>query len=236
MFKVMIIDDEWLVREGLKTTIAWHEMQCEIVGEADNGIDALKLIDELSPDILLSDIRMPGMDGLELVQTISRRDSEITTIFLTGFDDFSYAQQAVKLGAFDILLKPSDPHELRKTFGEATRMITLRRQQMDYTKILEKHQRTSQPFVLEKVLQHLLTDTASMQDMQLLYEALEGFLEPFEAFRVAVVDFGGGDADALKEPGWESGAAAYFRSCALTDPIPMNSGVYAVLLSEVGGS
>lgn len=105
MKKILIADDEFLVRLGLKTTIDWKEHGFIIVGEAKNGKEALELFEEFDPDILLTDIRMPIMDGLELIQAIKLRKKSLKSIILTHFDDFSYAQEAIKLGASEYILK-----------------------------------------------------------------------------------------------------------------------------------
>lgn len=105
MKKILIADDEFLVRLGLKTTINWQEHGFIIVGEAKNGKEALELFEEFDPDILLTDIRMPIMDGLELIQAIKKRKKAIKAVILTHYDDFSYAQEAIKLGASEYILK-----------------------------------------------------------------------------------------------------------------------------------
>ncbi|MFB9275590.1 response regulator [Cohnella cellulosilytica] len=232
MFKIMIVDDEWVVREGLKLTIPWTEMQCQVVAEADNGLDALRLFRERQPDIVLADIRMPGMDGLALAKAIHEQQPDVMTIFLTGFDDFSYAQEAIKLGAFELLLKPSDPAELRRAVGEAARQITIRRQQIDYRRNLEKYQQTNQPFVLDQVLYRLLMDTAAIHEVSLLYEALEGRLELFDDYRIAIVDVAASDGDARPE----SAVGLVLMQHALTEAIALDGHSYAILLNESGGS
>jgi two-component system, response regulator YesN len=105
MKKILIADDEFLVRLGLKTTINWQEHGFVIVGEAKNGKEALELFEEFNPEILLTDIRMPIMDGLELIQAIKQRKKSLKSVILTHFDDFSYAQEAIKLGASEYILK-----------------------------------------------------------------------------------------------------------------------------------
>lgn len=105
MKKILIADDEFLVRLGLKTTIDWQEHGYMIVGEAKNGKEALDLFEEFDPDILLTDIRMPLMDGLELIQAVKQRKKSLKSVILTHYDDFSYAQEAIKLGASQYILK-----------------------------------------------------------------------------------------------------------------------------------
>ncbi|WP_248926818.1 helix-turn-helix domain-containing protein [Paenibacillus hamazuiensis] len=117
MYKIMIVEDEWLVREGLKMTIPWEQMGFELAGEASDGLAALDLLGELSPDVVLTDIRMPALDGIGLAEKVAERLPFTKIVFLTGFDDFAYAQKAVKLGAADFVLKPTNPDELQHVFG-----------------------------------------------------------------------------------------------------------------------
>ncbi len=105
MKKVLIVDDEYLVRLGLRTSFPWALHGFEIVGEAGNGEEALRIFDALAPDILLTDIRMPVMDGIELIRRIKARKPELYVIILTNYDEFSYAQMAIHLGAAQYILK-----------------------------------------------------------------------------------------------------------------------------------
>lgn len=105
MKKILIADDEFLVRLGLKTTIDWEQHGFIIVGEAKNGKEALELFEQSDPDILLTDIRMPVMDGLEVIQTVKQKKRSLKCVILTHYDDFNYAKEAIKLGASDYILK-----------------------------------------------------------------------------------------------------------------------------------
>ncbi|MCX7709234.1 MAG: response regulator [Clostridia bacterium] len=105
MKKVLIADDEFLVRLGLKTTIDWEENGFLIVGEAKNGKEAVELFEKFYPDILLTDIRMPVIDGLELIQILKEKKSTLKAVILSHYDDFNYAREAIKLGASEYILK-----------------------------------------------------------------------------------------------------------------------------------
>lgn len=105
MKKILIADDEFLVRLGLKTTINWEQNGLQVVGEANNGKEALELFENYNPDILLTDIRMPIINGLELIQILKERKKVFKAVILTHYDDFSYAQEAIKLGASEYILK-----------------------------------------------------------------------------------------------------------------------------------
>lgn len=113
MTKVLIVDDEVLVRVGIKSSIAWQEYGFELVGEASNGIDALEIIREQNPDILITDIKMPKMDDIELLKELEKAGSPIQSVVLSFYNEFEYVREAMKHGAKDYILKLSmEPKEL----------------------------------------------------------------------------------------------------------------------------
>jgi len=114
MFRLVIIDDDDEIRNSMKVVIPWEEHGIEICGEARNGLEALEVINTLKPDILLVDIRMPKMDGLELLEELNKRESPCRTIILSSYDEFSYAKKTMSLGVRDYLLKPCRPEEIIK--------------------------------------------------------------------------------------------------------------------------
>ncbi|TYP76798.1 response regulator transcription factor [Paenibacillus methanolicus] len=116
MHKVLIVDDEIFVRKGLVNLIDWSSLQFEICGEAENGAQALTLIQHLLPDLVIVDIRMPVLDGLELIRQVNEAGShQPIFIILSGYPDFSYAQQAFRYKVSDYILKPVDEQEMVAT-------------------------------------------------------------------------------------------------------------------------
>jgi two-component system response regulator YesN len=105
MKRILIVDDEYLVRLGLKTIIDWAEHGYIITGEASNGREALELFDRAGADVILADIKMPVMDGLELTRAVKEKNKKVKIIILSHYDEFSYAQEAINLGAFRYILK-----------------------------------------------------------------------------------------------------------------------------------
>ena len=122
MYRVILVDDEHLIIRGLSTVVPWGELGCEVVGTAHDGAKGLELIRSLRPDIVLTDIRMPNMDGLTMLAAIHSEFPEIQTSVLTAYRDFEYARQAITLGVCRYLLKPSNLDELK----EAIRLMVSR--------------------------------------------------------------------------------------------------------------
>lgn len=112
MYKIIIADDEVWIGFGIKKLIQRSGIPFQVVGEAPNGIRAYQMVKELEPDILISDIRMPGLNGLELMQKLTDEKFSGKVIFISGYADFEYARMALKMGAFDYLLKPVDEENL----------------------------------------------------------------------------------------------------------------------------
>ncbi len=106
MIEILLVDDESYVTESLAQTIPWKELQIECVYQADSAAKALAVLEEQSVDIVVTDIRMPVMDGLRLIEAIAKRWPHIRCILLTGHSDFDYAKRAIQLQAFDYILKP----------------------------------------------------------------------------------------------------------------------------------
>ncbi|TDF93835.1 response regulator transcription factor [Paenibacillus piri] len=123
MIKLLIAEDDGLIREGLKCIIDWHELGIEIAAEARNGLEALDLFRETDPHIVLTDIRMPHNDGLELIENIRAGNSGTKIVVISGYDDYQYVRQAMKYQVEDYLLKPIDPEELKEIMKTCCQQI-----------------------------------------------------------------------------------------------------------------
>ncbi|MEN8906762.1 MAG: response regulator [Clostridiales bacterium] len=116
MTRILIIDDEALIRIGLKSIISWNDLDCEFVGEAKNGVKGLELIEELMPDIVITDLKMPLMDGISLIRKVINKSLKVKFIVLSNFDDFAFVKEAMKLGVEEYLIKlEMKPDLLEKT-------------------------------------------------------------------------------------------------------------------------
>lgn len=149
MYRVMIIDDEMSARKLLQVSIDWQLLDMELVGEAASGIEAINIIDDLRPDIVFVDISMPFMNGIEFTQVARKRYKDLVIIILTGFDDFEYARQCVRLQVAEYMLKPIVRQEVNE-------VLTRIKENLD------KHNTRTQeigpditPSAIEQIMQYL---------------------------------------------------------------------------------
>ncbi len=118
-YKIFIIDDEPMIIKGLQTLVPWEEIHCEICGTAKNGVEGLEAIIAKKPDIVISDIRMPRLNGLEMIEQLKAEAKETKFIVLTSYREFDYAQKAVGLGVVKYLLKPTNIEDIKSAVIEA---------------------------------------------------------------------------------------------------------------------
>lgn len=146
MMKVFIVDDEDILRQGLIYTIDWMALDAVVVGDAPDGRTALERIADTRPDLVLTDIKMPRMDGLALTRALKEAYPEICVVLLTSYADFQYAQEALRLDVFDYLLKPVDEDELTRVMEK---LHAFQR---------ERRSRATHPLVEELISSSLLLD------------------------------------------------------------------------------
>ena len=106
MLKVLIVEDEEMIRKGIVLTVDWAALNCVVVGEASNGVEGLEAASRLEPSLIITDLKMPQMDGIEMLTKLRQQGCRAFVIILTAYDHFAYAQSALRLGAVDYLLKP----------------------------------------------------------------------------------------------------------------------------------
>lgn len=109
--RVLLVDDEIMIREGFKRLFNWEEHECEVVGEASDGMEALAQIDSLHPDIVIMDINIPIMNGLKVIQLSRIKHPDIAFVIVSGYDDFSYCREDLRLQITDYILKPVNYEE-----------------------------------------------------------------------------------------------------------------------------
>lgn len=115
--RMLVVDDEYEIREYLADMPEWEQARCKVVGKAANGMEALALMETVMPDAVLTDIRMPIMDGFALAEAVKRNYPDVPVIFLTAHHEFEYARQAISLGAADFITKPFQPEDIVRVVG-----------------------------------------------------------------------------------------------------------------------
>lgn len=136
--KIAIVDDEWIIREGIKKLVNWEKQHCTVVGEAADGLEAVNLVETLKPDILIIDINLPILSGLEVIRKLKEKKADISIIIISGYDDFCYCQEALRLNVTEYLLKPIDYRELE----EIVKRIQIKRFQRDISGTKEESEPT----------------------------------------------------------------------------------------------
>lgn len=155
MYKVVIIDDEPIIVEGLSKVIKWDEYNCQIAGTAGDGKEGLKLINDVKPDIIFSDIAMPGMDGLKMIAAIRVEQPDTFVSILTGYRDFDYAQTAIRLGVSRFLLKPSNLNELEEAVEYMVGELNRRKPEKETSEDNLKEDGTAGSFIVKNALEYM---------------------------------------------------------------------------------
>lgn len=125
--RLMIVDDDYQIREGMRLGVEWERLGIDAVDACANGVEALEIFREKMPDIILADVQMPGMTGLEMITKIREINTEVRVIFISAYSEFEYCRQALKLGADDYILKPIQFQKLEETILKNVDVIIKRR-------------------------------------------------------------------------------------------------------------
>lgn len=202
MYKVIIVEDENIIRKGLVYSVPWTDLNCTVVGEAGNGVEGAELISEKNPDIVILDINMPIMDGLEMLEK-TYEQYNYSAIILSGYSDFEYAQRAIHYGVKGYLLKPLQLEELIDAIELAKkecdhRRIWLTRQlekdELRNASILKHFQVKVDNELVKKMLYYLKTNYNKkivMQDLVEHFNYSETFLNKVfkESVGTTIIDY-----------------------------------------------
>ena len=163
-YKVFLVEDEIVTREGIRDNVDWEAAGFRFCGEAPNGEAALPLIEEAKPDVLITDIKMPFMDGLQLSKIIRKMMPWVKIIILSGHDEFNFAQAAVKLGVTEYLLKPISARDLSKVLKELYKTLDAENQEREKLKSLQYKAEDNLVLSREKFLLKLVMGGISSAD------------------------------------------------------------------------
>ena len=155
MYSIMIVEDEYLVRQGIASLVNYEKFSMQVIAQAENGIEAWKKFQENPADILLTDINMPQMNGLELAKLVRDQAPKCHIVFLTGYDDFDYARTAIKLGADDYLLKPFSKDDVEEMLAKVQTKLDKERKKAQIQNLVDQGQHSE----LEEAIHARLADS-----------------------------------------------------------------------------
>lgn len=158
MYSVLLVDDERIIVEGISRMIPWNEHETELIGTARNGLEALAFIEENRPDIILSDIKMPGMDGLQLVEKVHELYPHTAFILLSGFSEFDYARTAMQFGVKHYLLKPCNENTIMQALTEVVNDLKKQQSQETFMQSIQQELTKVLPHAKEQFLKELVTN------------------------------------------------------------------------------
>jgi len=181
MLKAVIIDDEPKIRRGLKKFIDNMDIGIEVVGEAEDGLSALEISKSLQPDILLVDICMPFLDGLQFIDELNKCNMECIIIVITGHDEFEYAQRALKLKVFDFLVKPVPKQHLMAVLESAKNELLKNRAKKKYLDLANKQLNKNFPLILENFLNSWVSGQLTQPEIE----------EQLKFFNLSIHDYSG---------------------------------------------
>lgn len=166
MFQVIFVDDEQIVREGMETRVPWESLGYQLMGTFADGVDALDFLKRHPVDLVVSDISMPRMDGLALSKILAEQYPGTTTILLTGYDDFEYAQEAIKHGVKDLLLKPMNSQEFGQVLQGLTQDLLEKQRSKEEERLFREALETTLPLLRERFLLSLILGYITPEEAQ----------------------------------------------------------------------
>jgi two-component system response regulator YesN len=158
MYKVLLVDDERIIVEGISRTVNWNTFQTELAGTARNGLEAMAFIETNQPDIVISDIKMPGMNGLQLVEKVYEKYPHIVFILLSGFSEFDYARSAMQYGVKHYLLKPCNENTITDALTEVIAELEKEQSKENFMLNIQKELSKVLPHAKEQFLKELVTN------------------------------------------------------------------------------
>lgn len=164
MYKLVLVDDDAILRNGLKTVVDWHSLGIQFAGEAEDGEEGLRIIEEINPELVITDINMPNMNGLELITKITSRFRSCKVIVLSGFDEFDYVRKALRERVFDYLLKPIGEEALAEVLRKAIKSLEEEKQRFLNEEELNRKLKQSIPALKERYLNYVLNGRMKLEE------------------------------------------------------------------------
>lgn len=173
MWNVLIADDEPKIRQGLKNALETFGLPIQVCGEAKNGVEALKKAEETRPDILLVDICMPKLSGIQFLQEVKKLELDCKMIIISGFNEFSYAQQAISLGVSSYLLKPIPEEELKAELESVMKDLENERKNRTYHALMKQQINKNSPYLRDTFFQNWLDGKLDEAEQRVQREFLD---------------------------------------------------------------
>lgn len=188
LYKIMLVDDEEEVRTSIIKQVDWEKLGFRVVSDAENGEDALEKIDIYEPDVIMTDIRMPYMDGLSLIEKVHSKYPTVKLLIFSGFDDFEYAKEAIRLGVSEYILKPINSEELSEIFNKIKKNLDLEIENRRDIARLRENYKTNLPIIKNQFLINLLNSKLSKAEIDLRLKEYEIDLNEALKYQAACVD------------------------------------------------
>lgn len=188
LYKIMLVDDEEEVRTSIIKQVDWEKLGFRVVSDAENGEDALEKIDIYEPDVIMTDIRMPYMDGLSLIEKVHSKYPTVKFLIFSGFDDFEYAKEAIRLGVSEYILKPINSEELSGIFNKIKKNLDLEIENRRDIARLRENYKTNLPIIKNQFLINLLNSKLSKAEIDLRLKEYEIDLNEALKYQAACVD------------------------------------------------
>lgn len=190
MLKLLIVDDERIIREGLSHALEWEKYGYTLCGSAENGEEALDIIRKEKPDLVLCDVKMPGMDGIGLISCVRSEMPDVHFVILSGYSEFGFAKKAMQFGVHDYLLKPCDESEIIQVLKKVRQGIERQQEEENRLRQITDHLRKVLPQVREQFLRDMVAGVSYSGEELQYYLQLFGITERF--VRLVVLRIGQG--------------------------------------------
>lgn len=198
LYSIILVDDEEEVRKGIIKKIDWENAGFRVVGDAENGQDALEIIENLEPDVVITDIKMPYMDGLALTEKIRQKYPSIKVLIFSGFDDFEYAKRAIKLNVTEYILKPVNVEELTLILKRIKHNLDEEIEQKRNVNLLRESYKNSLPIMREHFLNDVVQGNLTPIEIDEKIEEYEIPIAGAKKWVVAAISVEPGEQTELK--------------------------------------
>ena len=207
MFKVFLVEDEIVVREGIRKNIQWEQYGFSYAGDAPDGELALPLIRQIQPDLLITDIKMPFMDGLALSELVRKELPRTKIIIISGYDDFTFAQQAIRMGVEQYLLKPIIKEKMVELLISLQKKMEQEQEQREYLSMFQREAQEYEAFSRRRFFEQIVTGGMSVSEISETAKSMEIDLNA-PSYNILLFSFSSAEYDGSTTEGYTETLAA----------------------------